>query len=159
MGEGCILGEEDGVSADAWNNGEVTVETVRVLIADDHAEFRATIKSLLVSHPGIEVVGEASDGEQAILKAREIEPDLVLMDVKMPHVNGLSATRTLKREMPALKVIIITLYGDQEYREAAKDSGADGFLTKDLVGWELAPAIWRVVNNLPWVGSFASVSS
>ena len=85
------------------------METVKVLIADDHAEFRATIRSLLVSHPGIEVVGEASDGEQAILKAREIEPDLVLMDVKMPHVNGLSATRTLKREMPALKVIIITL--------------------------------------------------
>jgi len=137
----------------------VTVETVRVLIADDHAEFRATIRSLLVSLPGIEVVGEASDGEQAVLKAREIEPDLVLMDLKMPHVNGLSATRRLKREMPALKVIIITLYGDQEYREAAKDSGADGFLTKDLVGWELAPAIRRVVNGQPWKGSFASVSS
>jgi DNA-binding NarL/FixJ family response regulator len=117
------------------------------------------MKLLLVSHPGIEVVGEARDGEQAIRKAREIEPDLVLMDLKMPHVNGLSATRTLKREMPALKVIIITLYGDQEYREAAKGSGADGFLTKDLVGWELVPAIWRVVNNQPWESSFAPVSS
>jgi DNA-binding NarL/FixJ family response regulator len=134
------------------------VETVRVLIADDHAEFRATIRSLLVSLPGIEVVGEAGDGEQAIRQAREIEPDLVLMDIKMPYMNGLSATRKLKREMPALKVIIITLYGDHEYREAAQDSGADGFLTKDLVGWELAPAIWRVVNNQPWKGSFASVS-
>lgn len=137
----------------------MTVETIKVLIADDHAEFRAAIKLLLLSYPGIEVVGEASDGEQAVLRAREIEPDVVLMDLKMPHVNGLIATRKLKKEMPALKVIIITLYGEQEYRNAAQVSGADGFLVKDFVGSELESVIRHVVNGQSGEDSFALVAA
>jgi len=117
------------------------VQVIRTLIVDDNARFRRRVKEFLASEPDIEVIGQAADGREAILEARELQPDLVLMDVRMPGINGLEATRQLKDEMPKLKVIILTIYDLQEYREAALASGASGYVVKKSLIEELLPAI------------------
>lgn len=114
---------------------------IRTLIVDDNADFRRRLKEFLASEPDIEVVGEAADGQDAILKARELKPDVVLMDVRMPGTNGLDATRQLKDEMPEVKVIMLSRFDLQEYREAAKASGASGYVIKKSLIEELLPAI------------------
>jgi len=117
------------------------VPIVRTLIVDDNASFRRRVKEFLASEPDIEVIGEAADAQEAILKAKELQPDLVLMDVRMPGTNGIAATRQLKDEMPELRVIILTIYDLQEYREAALASGANGYVVKKSLIEELVPAI------------------
>jgi len=117
------------------------MRVIRTLIVDDHADFRQRVKEFLASEPEIEVVGEAADGQEAILKARELQPDLVLMDVRMPGINGISATRQLKEEMPEVKVIMLSLFDIDEYRKAALDSGASGYVVKKNLVQELIPAI------------------
>ena len=114
---------------------------VRTLIVDDNASFRRRVKEFLASEPDIEVIGEAADGQAAILKARELQPDLVLMDVRMPGTNGITATRQLKDEMPELRIIILTIYDLEQYREAAMASGANGYVVKKSLIEELVPAI------------------
>jgi DNA-binding NarL/FixJ family response regulator len=124
------------------------MQIMRTLIVDDDARFRRRVKELLATQPDIiEVIGEAADGWEAILKARELEPDLVLMDVRMPGTNGINATRQLKDEMPELKVIILTIYDLQEYREAAMASGAGGYVIKKSLIEELLPAIRGVFES------------
>lgn len=117
------------------------MQRTRTLIVDDDGSFRQRIKELLATEPDIEVVGEAADGQEAIFEARELKPDLVLMDVRMPGLNGVNATRQLKDEMPELKVIILTIFDLQEYREAAIASGASGYVIKKSLLEELVPAI------------------
>jgi len=114
---------------------------IRTLIVDDNATFREQLKEFLASEPDIEVVGEAADGQEAIRKARELQPDVVLMDVRMPGINGIHATRQLKDEMPELKVLMLSLYDIDEYRKAALDSGASGYVIKKSIVQELLPAI------------------
>ena len=123
------------------------MQITRTLIVDDDARFRRRVKELLASEPDIEVIGEAADGQEAILKAREIEPDLVLMDVRMAGLNGINATRQLKDEMPELKVIIVSIFDLQEYREAAMASGAGGYVIKKSLIEELLPAIRGVSES------------
>jgi DNA-binding NarL/FixJ family response regulator len=125
----------------------MTMQTTRTLIVDDDASFRRRVKEFLASEPDIEVVGEAADGQEGIFKARELQPDVVLMDVRMPGTNGISATRQLKDEMPELKVIVLTIYDLEEYREAAKASGASGYVIKKSLIEELVPAIRGVWNS------------
>ncbi len=129
---------------------EMTVEIKRALGADDDANFRRRVRELLASEPDIEVVGEAANGQEAILKARELEPDLVLMDVRMPGINGLEATRRLKDEMSQLDVIILTLFDLDEYRKAATNSGASGYVIKKSLIEALSPTIRETLaaNNL-----------
>ena len=120
------------------------MKMIKTLVVDDNASFRRRVKEVLASEPDIEVVGEASDGQEAIHKARELEPDLVIMDVRMPGTNGISATRQLKEEMQALKIIILTIFDLQEYRDAAISSGASGYVTKKSLITELVPTIKSV---------------
>ena len=117
------------------------MQVIRTLIVDDDASFRRRVKEFLASEPDIEVIGEAADGQEAFLKTRELQPDLVLMDVRMPGVNGVDATRQLKDEMPELKVIILTIFDMQEYRKAVMASGASGYVVKKSLIEELVPAI------------------
>ena len=117
------------------------MQSTRTLIVDDDVRFRGYVKDLLASEPDIEVVGEASDGREAILKARALKPDLVLMDIRMPGMNGVNATRQLKDEMPEVNVIVVTAFDLQEYREAAIVSGASGYVVKKALVRELVPAI------------------
>jgi DNA-binding NarL/FixJ family response regulator len=114
---------------------------IGTLIVDDDASFRGRAKELLASEPDIDIIGEAADGQEAILRARELKPDLVLMDVRMPGMNGVAATRQLKAEMPELKVIILTIFDVQEYREAAMASGANGYVIKKFLIEDLLPTI------------------
>ena len=117
------------------------MQKTKTLIVDDDASFRRYVKETLASEPDIEIVGEAADGQEAIRKARELKPDLVLMDVRMPGTNGIDATRQLRDEMPELKVIIVSIFDLQEYREAAMASGASGYVIKKSLIEELVPAI------------------
>jgi DNA-binding NarL/FixJ family response regulator len=104
---------------------------MRILIADDHALFRDGLRSLLESQ-GLEVVGEAGDGEEAVALARKLKPDLVLMDLLMPRMDGLEATKRLAAELPDLKVVILTAADDDAKLFEAIRSGAKGYLLKDL---------------------------
>jgi DNA-binding NarL/FixJ family response regulator len=104
---------------------------MRVLLADDHALVRNGIASLLRAH-NIDVVGEASDGLEALQKARQLKPDIILMDIKMPRCNGLEATRLIKTEMPEIKVIMLTVSDDDDDLFEAIKSGAQGYILKNI---------------------------
>jgi two-component system nitrate/nitrite response regulator NarL len=108
------------------------MEPLRVLLVDDHILFRKGVASLLASHKDIEVVGEAGDGVEAVARARETVPDVILMDLAMPKCSGLEATRLIKREMPHVKIIILTVSDDDRDLFAAIKNGADGYLLKNL---------------------------
>lgn len=112
-------------------------EPLKILLVDDHALFRAGIASLLASREDVEVVGQAQDGEEALEAAHRLMPDLILMDVHMPNVNGIEATRRIKAELPYVKVVMLTVSDqDQDLFEAIK-SGAQGYLLKNLEPNEL----------------------
>ncbi len=114
---------------------------IKVLIVDDHALLREGIRSLLASHDDLEVVGEAADGREAIEKARELVPDVVLMDVAMPLMDGLEATHRISGDNPEVKVIILTQYDKKEYLLSGLKSGACGCLPKKVLAHELVAAI------------------
>ena len=105
---------------------------LRILLVDDHVLFRKGLTALLNSRPDIQIVGEARDGLEAIEAAREFLPDVILMDVNMPRCDGLEATRRIKREMPHVKIVILTVSDDDQHLFEAIKSGAQGYLLKDL---------------------------
>jgi DNA-binding NarL/FixJ family response regulator len=116
--------------------------STRVLIADDQALVRAGFRKLLESAPGIEVVGEAADGEQAVEEARRLRPTLVLMDIRMPRLDGIEATRRLTADdRDATRVLILTTFGLDHYVYDALRAGASGFMLKDAPPEELLAAI------------------
>ena len=116
----------------------------RILVVDDDDAFRQRVHAFLAREADMEVVAEASDGEEAITKAQELKPDVVLMDVRMPGLNGVSATRKLREEMPEVKVIMLSVFDLPEYREAAMVSGASGYVVKKSMIEALLPEIRRV---------------
>jgi DNA-binding NarL/FixJ family response regulator len=120
--------------------------TIRVLLADDQALVRAGFRALLDAQPDIEVVGEAGDGERAVVLSEELMPDVVLMDIRMPGVDGLAATRRIVADerQAGVKVVILTTFGLDEYVFEAIRVGASGFLVKDTEADELVQAV-RVV--------------
>jgi DNA-binding NarL/FixJ family response regulator len=121
--------------------------TLRILIADDHAVLRDGLKALVNAQPDMEVVGEADNGRVACEKAKLLQPDVVLMDVSMPEVNGEQATRQLKRELPGLKILALTAHEDQGYLRHLLEAGASGFLLKRAASAELIQAIHVIAAN------------
>ena len=119
---------------------------IRVLIADDHTILREGIRLLLGSQPDLEVVGEASDGRDAYFKVEELRPDVVLMDIAMPVLNGLDATEQIRRTFPNTKVLILTQHDNDEYVYRILQAGASGNVLKKSAGVELVSAI-RNVNR------------
>jgi DNA-binding NarL/FixJ family response regulator len=117
---------------------------IRVLIADDQALVRGGFRMILDAQKDIEVVGEASDGREALAQARELEPDVVLMDIRMPELDGLEATRQLVTRDGSARVLILTTFDLDEYVYEAMKAGASGFLLKDVRPEQLAEAV-RVV--------------
>lgn len=135
-------------------NQEETLQTIKILIVDDNAAFVQLLKNFLSSESDIEVVGEASDGETALGQAKKLQPDIVLMDVSMKEVNGISSARQIKRVMPEVEVIMLSVYDLDEYRLAAKATGACCYILKKNLIKELLPAIHSVFSksndgNLP----------
>jgi DNA-binding NarL/FixJ family response regulator len=110
---------------------------LRILLVDDHVLFRKGVAALLTRRQSMQVVGEAGDGIEAINAAREILPDIILMDIEMPRCNGLEATRRIKREMPHVKIVILTVSDDDKNLFEAIKSGAQGYLLKDLEPYQL----------------------
>lgn len=117
---------------------------IRVLIVDDHQVVREGLTSVLDGKGDIEVVGLAGDGSEAIEKARELSPDVVLMDISMPKMNGVEATRQIKKEKPEIGVVILTMYADEEYIFDLVRAGAAGYLLKDADSAQIAKAIRAV---------------
>ena len=120
---------------------------IKVLIADDHTLVRQGIRSLLALAADIEIVGEAADGRQAVEKVRQLAPDVVLMDLAMPKMGGLEATRRIRKEFPATKILVVTQYDDSEYVIPVIEAGARGFVTKMASPLELASAIQAVYRG------------
>ena len=119
-------------------------DTLRVLVADDHLIFRDGLRALLSSVPDAELVGEAATGEEAVELASSLQPDLVLMDLQMPDLNGIEATRRILRDSPHIRVLVVTMFEDDSSVLAAMRAGARGFLLKGATHSEMARAIRAV---------------
>src|SRR5215470_13890875 len=119
-----------------------------VLIVDDNAQLRAFMREIVAQESDLHVVGEAADGTKAMRLTQELRPDIVLLDLVMPQVNGLEVLRWIKAEHPRIKVIIVTVHDEDAYRQAAEASGADAFLLKKTLGTVLLPTVRRVCDSM-----------
>jgi len=137
------------VNAAAQGGGQAAAaaERIRVLLVDDHALFRRGLLLVLESEDGIEVVGEAEDGEEAIRKAEELAPDVVLMDVRMPRVSGIEATRRLAESLPTTRIIVLTVSDEEDDLYEAIKAGATGYLLKEISIEEVADAVRAVMQG------------
>jgi DNA-binding NarL/FixJ family response regulator len=122
------------------------MDSIRILIADDHPVFRYGLRALLSAETTTEVVGEATTGEEAIAQALSLQPDVILMDLNMPGVNGIEATRRIIAEIPHVSILVLTMFDDDDSVFAAMRAGARGYLLKGAEGEETVRAI-SVVNN------------
>ena len=120
---------------------------IRIIIADDHQIVRQGLRVLIEKEPDMEVVGEAEDGQATVSLAKELHPHIVLMDIKMPDLNGIEATRQILTDMPDVKIIALSMYPDQRFVMNMLKSGARGYLLKDSAFEELAQAIRLVMAN------------
>ena len=126
---------------------------IRILLADDHRILREGLRSLLAQEPDIAVVGEASDGEQVVALARELRPDLVIMDVVMPGIDGIAATRQIRAECPETRVIALSMHSDRRFVSEMVRAGALGYLVKDSAFEELNQAVRTVMANRPYLSA------
>jgi DNA-binding NarL/FixJ family response regulator len=120
---------------------------IKVLLADDHAILRDGISALLSLQNDIEIIGQASNGQEAVALAKKLNPDVVLIDVSMPQMDGLEATRRIKKDNPRIKVLVLTQHDNDEYILATVKSGSDGYLPKRALGQELLAAIHAVYQG------------
>jgi len=123
------------------------MERIKVLIADDHRVVREGLMAILKTEENIEVVGEAQDGQEAIEKVRTLEPDVILMDVSMPRMGGVEATRQIKREFPHIGIIALTMYDEQQYIFDLVRAGATGYLLKDTESAQIVEAIRAIYRG------------
>lgn len=122
------------------------MKKIKVLLVDDHALLREGIHSLLELHDDIQVVGEAGDGEEAIRKAVKLNPDIVVMDISMPTLSGIEATRMILKEKPGIKIVVLSRHDNLNYARSMLKAGALGYVPKKVISAELVEAI-RAVNE------------
>jgi two-component system response regulator NreC len=128
------------------------VQPIRIYLADDHKLLRQSLRVLLEKEPGLAIVGEAGDGLKTLDQVEALAPDVVLMDISMPHLDGLEATRRIKKRHPDVKVLILSMHGDDQYVGQALRAGASGYLLKDASKEELLLAIRAISQG----GSYLS---
>jgi len=117
------------------------VDNLRILIGDDHTLMRQGVRKILEAHPGWEVVAEAGDGRQAVKEALSLHPDIVILDIGMPLLNGIEATRQITRRAPEIGVLIVSMHADEAYITQALQAGAKGYLLKDSADTDLIGAV------------------
>ena len=122
-------------------------EIKRLVLADDHHLLRRGFRSLLRGEPGLEVVGEASTGLEAVAISRRLAPDLILMDVRMPEMDGITATRLIKRDQPGVSILMVTMHENPDYLLEALDAGAAGYVLKDAPAQRLINAVYRTLDG------------
>ena len=125
------------------------MDDIRVLLAEDHVITRQGIRRVLEDEAGIVVVGEAGDGEEAVRLAAETQPDVIVMDIAMPGINGIEATKRIKANRPTTAVLILSAYDDDEYVFGLLEAGAAGYLLKTVGGDELVRSVRSVFNGEP----------
>lgn len=124
------------------------MKNARVLIVDDHEIFRRGLRALLEPSTEWQICGEAVDGVDAVDQCKCLKPDIVVLDVSMPRLNGLEAARLIRKENPEPQIVIITQHDSPQIRSAALDAGAGAFVTKSAVGSELVTALRKLIENL-----------
>jgi len=120
------------------------MEAIRVMLVDDHDIVRTGLRSFLSTQPGLEVVGEASSGAEALARAQESSPDVIVMDISMPHMDGMEATRRLKAQFPETRILALTVHEDKQYLFEMMAAGAEGYITKQAAVEDLVAAIRSV---------------
>lgn len=125
----------------------MTISTIRIIIADDHTLLRDGLRALFASVPDIDVIGEAESGADAITKAEQLQPDVILMDIQMPGINGIQATRQIVSKQPEIGVIVVTMYKDDDSVFAAMRAGARGYILKGADQDEMLRAIRAVASG------------
>lgn len=134
-----------GLAASPQKAHKTTMRRIRVLLADDHELLRAGLVGLLEEEPDIEVVGEAGDGQSAVELARQTEPDVILMDITMPGVNGIEATRRIVRLLPRVQVIALSMYERDGMAGAMRKAGAAAYVSKD----DCCDLLVQTIRTLP----------
>jgi DNA-binding NarL/FixJ family response regulator len=141
MLDSITIGDEQSATV-----GAVAKSKIRVLVVDDHTILRVGLRMMLNAQPDIEVVGEASDGNEAVTEALRLSPDVILMDIAMPDCNGIEATRQVKRVLPETRVLVLTMHENEEYLFQTLRAGASGYILKEAADTELITAI-RAVSS------------
>ncbi|HZK97484.1 MAG TPA: response regulator transcription factor [Prolixibacteraceae bacterium] len=121
--------------------------SIRILIADDHQLFREGIANLLSASPQIEIVAQAENGQEAIEKAKNLKPDIIIMDLSMPVINGVDATRILHKELPEIRVLVLSMHCDKHYIKEGLEAGASGYLFKNCTYDQLIEAVNTVYQG------------
>ena len=129
---------------------------IRVLVADDHTIVRQGLVGILETSPEIEVVGEAADGHEAVEKSLEARPDVAVLDVSMPRLNGIEAARRIREALPTTRILVLTMHDDEEYVLKMVRAGASGYLLKDSAASELIAAIKSLRSGQAYFGPHAS---
>ena len=141
-----ILRLKAGIFSMPQQDANINEMPIRILIADDHEIFRRGLRSLLESHPEWEVCGEAIDGQEAVDRAKELNPDIVVLDITMPRLNGLEAAQLIRSEAPHSKMVILSQHEPSLMRQAALSAGASAYVTKSEVSRELMMAIETLLS-------------
>jgi LuxR family transcriptional regulator, maltose regulon positive regulatory protein len=131
----------------SWQREKEDIMKTKVLIVDDHLGFRDGLKAVINQQTDMEVVGEAGDGEEAVAMTRELLPDVILMDVKMPVMDGAKATRQILAEMPAVKFLALSIYENDEFMTRMMSAGALGYILKGCDSEELSDIIRKTAGS------------
>ena len=146
MKDNVMLKEAPSIMDDSDTITYTSPHTIRLLIVDDHQVVREGLRRMIEIENGIQVIGEASNGEEAIVKALALSPDIVIMDLKMPGMDGIAATYEMKQQIPEIRVLILTLYAEDFVKQAI-EAGASGYLLKDSDTEQIIKAIHQVCEG------------
>ncbi|MBN1367636.1 MAG: response regulator transcription factor [Dehalococcoidales bacterium] len=135
------------MSDKASNKEPTIIKKIKIIIADDHPLIRQALRTSLEKQPDFEVIGEARDGEEVVKLTVKYIPDVVIMDISMPRINGIEATKQIKKECPTVAILILTVHQDPEYVSNLIQAGASGYLTKSVFGDEVVNTVRTIVSG------------